>query len=345
MAELRELFGHLNSISTRVWRTDLLAIPLADLAARLRQWQAAPESLSRWVAYYVRRRGLHPTGLAGAGRRNPVGAHRGSEVVARCEMAYYEEMIRDAFRQHPELGDVRRHSRTSSSCGSSRSSTRRGSTWRGRGRHAPTSSDCPRGGSDVGEVGVVRREIQKKRRHLPIRKLLAQAGRAVQAIKPVFMMSPISVAQYLEPGAIEFDLLADRRGQPGSARSMRSAPWPVPNRSSSSAIASSFHRPVSSAGCWAKTVRTRRPELSSRRATWRASSGLCCAQRRAAADAALALPKSSSLADRRLESRVLRATGCTSCQVPANPVSGQGLAFHSRRAGCLRPRRLRHQPR
>ena len=50
-------------------------------------------------------------------------------------------------------------------------------------------------------------QIQKKRRHLPIRKLISQAGRAVQAIKPVFMMSPISVAQYLEPGAIEFDLL------------------------------------------------------------------------------------------------------------------------------------------
>ena len=65
----------------------------------------------------------------------------------------------------------------------------------------------PTSGSDVGEVGLVRREIQKKRRHLPIRKLLAQAGRAVQAIKPVFMMSPISVAQYLEPGCIDFDLL------------------------------------------------------------------------------------------------------------------------------------------
>ena len=65
----------------------------------------------------------------------------------------------------------------------------------------------PRGQSNVGEVGIVRREIEKKRRHLPLRRLLKEAGRAVQAIKPVFMMSPISIAQYLEPGAIDFDLL------------------------------------------------------------------------------------------------------------------------------------------
>ena len=42
---------------------------------------------------------------------------------------------------------------------------------------------------------------------MPVRKLLSKAGHAIQAIKPVFMMSPISIAQYLEPGVLEFDLL------------------------------------------------------------------------------------------------------------------------------------------
>ena len=73
----------------------------------------------------------------------------------------------------------------------------------------------PTNGGDLGEVGNIRREIQKKRRHLPLRKLLAEAGKAVQAIKPVFMMSPISVAQYLEPGRLDLRPAADRRGQPG----------------------------------------------------------------------------------------------------------------------------------
>ena len=54
---------------------------------------------------------------------------------------------------------------------------------------------------------IVRREIEKKRRHKPIRQLLKEAGTVILSIKPVFMMSPISVAQYLEPGSLTFDLM------------------------------------------------------------------------------------------------------------------------------------------
>ncbi len=42
---------------------------------------------------------------------------------------------------------------------------------------------------------------------MPIRKLVERTGPALQALKPVFMMSPLSVAQFLAPGSIEFDLL------------------------------------------------------------------------------------------------------------------------------------------
>ena len=58
-----------------------------------------------------------------------------------------------------------------------------------------------------GQLGVLTREIQKKRRHLPIRRLVNRAGEAIQAIKPVFMMSPLSIANFLEPGALNFDLV------------------------------------------------------------------------------------------------------------------------------------------
>jgi len=64
----------------------------------------------------------------------------------------------------------------------------------------------PRNGS-VGQVGVLYREFEKKRRHLPIRKLMKSAGDAIQAIKPVFMMSPLSIAKYIPPGVLQFDLV------------------------------------------------------------------------------------------------------------------------------------------
>lgn len=53
----------------------------------------------------------------------------------------------------------------------------------------------------------VQREASKQRMILPIRKLLAQSGDVISLIKPCFMMSPLSVAQYLDGDRPPFDLL------------------------------------------------------------------------------------------------------------------------------------------
>ncbi|WP_276485373.1 DUF3320 domain-containing protein [Paraflavitalea pollutisoli] len=58
-----------------------------------------------------------------------------------------------------------------------------------------------------GQVNTLRKEFNKKARHIPIRKLIEEAGIAIQAIKPVFMMSPLSIANFLPPGSVEFDLV------------------------------------------------------------------------------------------------------------------------------------------
>ena len=76
---------------------------------------------------------------------------------------------------------------------------------RARVSHAHWSQMPKFGG--LGQLGILHREFAKKRRHLPIRQLMDQAGNAIQAIKPVFMMSPLSVATYLKPGVLEFDLI------------------------------------------------------------------------------------------------------------------------------------------
>ncbi len=57
------------------------------------------------------------------------------------------------------------------------------------------------------EMGLIRHEIQKQQRFCRIRDLLQRAGQSVQTLKPCFMMSPLSVAQYLPPHGLEFDLV------------------------------------------------------------------------------------------------------------------------------------------
>jgi very-short-patch-repair endonuclease len=57
------------------------------------------------------------------------------------------------------------------------------------------------------DLALITNEINKQKRHIPIRQLVRRAGSALQAIKPCFMMGPLSVAQYLAPGEIHFDLI------------------------------------------------------------------------------------------------------------------------------------------
>ena len=71
--------------------------------------------------------------------------------------------------------------------------------------------------SDVGEAAVIRREAEKKKKHMPVRTLLERTRHVTQAIKPCFMMSPLAVSQYLPAGpALRRRHL--RRGQPGQPR-------------------------------------------------------------------------------------------------------------------------------
>lgn len=58
-----------------------------------------------------------------------------------------------------------------------------------------------------GQVNILRSEFNKRSRHMPIRRLVQEAGLAIQAIKPVIMMSPMSIANFLPPDSIDFDLV------------------------------------------------------------------------------------------------------------------------------------------
>jgi superfamily I DNA and/or RNA helicase len=57
------------------------------------------------------------------------------------------------------------------------------------------------------EVSILKRENEKKRRLKPIRNLLEDISNLVFTLKPCFMMSPLSVSQYINPSAIKFDVV------------------------------------------------------------------------------------------------------------------------------------------
>ncbi|OPY28851.1 MAG: hypothetical protein A4E27_00259 [Methanobacterium sp. PtaU1.Bin242] len=58
------------------------------------------------------------------------------------------------------------------------------------------------------QLGILKSEFARKRGHMAPRKLFKETGGLIQKIKPCFMMSPLSVAQYLDPagmGDLRFD--------------------------------------------------------------------------------------------------------------------------------------------
>lgn len=63
------------------------------------------------------------------------------------------------------------------------------------------------GASSGSESGILLGEISRKRGHMPIRKLMSNVGGLVQKIKPCFMMSPLSIAQFLDPKTAKFDVV------------------------------------------------------------------------------------------------------------------------------------------
>ena len=184
----------------------LAAVPATDLTARLAAWQGDPEGLDVWRGYRVQERRAVDMGLGDVVARLATGAVAPAAACDVFDHLYYDQLIRDFRHRLPALaafdGDVH-----DGRIAAFREADIKRIELAQLEAALAHYRDVPREPGGIGPVGIVRREIEKKSRHLPIRRLMQEAGAAVKAIKPVFMMSPLSVAQFLPPGALAFDLL------------------------------------------------------------------------------------------------------------------------------------------
>jgi len=57
------------------------------------------------------------------------------------------------------------------------------------------------------ELGLLRKELARRARHMPVRQLLGRIRGLLPRLKPCVLMSPLSVAQYLEPSHEHFDVV------------------------------------------------------------------------------------------------------------------------------------------
>ncbi len=121
------------------------------------------------------------------------------------QKTWYEYLIGQAFRRSPEISKFERASHEEIIAKFKKLD--QVNLYYNRARVALKHWEGLPKGNAGGQVNILKTEFNKKARHMPIRKLVEEAGKAMQAIKPVWMMSPMSIANFLPPGAIDFDLV------------------------------------------------------------------------------------------------------------------------------------------
>ncbi|RAJ88243.1 AAA domain-containing protein [Chitinophaga dinghuensis] len=119
--------------------------------------------------------------------------------------SWYEYLIEEAVRLHPELRKFNRSSHEELVRQFQRLDTL--NLQYNRVRVALQHWEQMPKTEAGGQMNILKMEFNKKARHMAVRKLMQAAGWAIQAIKPVFMMSPMSIANFLPPESLEFDLV------------------------------------------------------------------------------------------------------------------------------------------
>lgn len=183
---------------------DLRLVPMTALAIQLSDWKSGLPALYQLARFNALSEQLHQAALGGFAE-HAASSEQPQTLVPLFELTWYSGLIASAYALHPVL---QRFDRVQHEHQIQRFRALDLASL----RHAQTQLAAKVWAAkphinQPGEMAVLRNEINKKRRHLPIRQLIHKAGRAIQQIKPVFMMSPMSIANFLPPGEIEFDVV------------------------------------------------------------------------------------------------------------------------------------------
>lgn len=180
-----------------------LTLPFGDAREILGEFENSIGDVEVWALYRLAVEELEQGGIESViafcrNRRLPA-----EDLVAVIERAILEAWADDVVARDERLHPVQAHERDAlvdrfRSLDAALVANAAGRVVNECSRRRPTST--------AGAAGVIHREAQKKRKHMPIRELLTRAGTVAQQLKPVFMMSPLSVSQYL-PSTLQFDVV------------------------------------------------------------------------------------------------------------------------------------------
>lgn len=183
-----------------------------DLISRNQLALENGQTLESWLDYIRSREQLEKLGLTVLAESVEHGDIQIDQVEDAYQAGIYDVLAREILHKDPELGRFSGHSQEALQDNFRKYDNKLKAlqceqiAWQIDKTKIPTGNKGARV-SERTERVLLEQEAGKKTRHIPIRQLLRRAGDALIALKPCFMMGPMSVAQYLAPGEISFDLV------------------------------------------------------------------------------------------------------------------------------------------
>lgn len=181
-------------------------VSAAELIARFKGWSQNVEGVSPWVNFRTAAERVRLGSLGSFYAPIVEGRSSPTRILNAFDQAFFNSLLRLAVSSYPGLAKFEGVTQSEIVQRFRKIDREYLTTIRLQvvRRHLER---LPRLNTGVGALGTLHREINKRANHMALRKLIIQAGSVIQEIKPVFMMSPLSVAQFLAPSAVKFDLL------------------------------------------------------------------------------------------------------------------------------------------
>jgi very-short-patch-repair endonuclease len=170
------------------------------------------DELSRWSHFLRMRRAATDRGLDRLTKLAEDGTLQPPQLVPAFLFVFFNTLSGSLLADHPELSDFSGVTHDMVRTQFAEADRKAIALFRERAAFSIDRRPIPAGNGkgpvrEWTDLTLIRHEINKQTRHIPIRQLVRRGGGALQALKPCFMMGPLSVAQYLAPGEINFDLI------------------------------------------------------------------------------------------------------------------------------------------
>ncbi len=180
------------------------------LLAQLQGWQHAAHQIQSWCLWQNIKDKVTSAGLSGIVRSLEAGEVALADIAEFFEYTYQSWWVRKAMDREPVLcafssaDHERKIAEFKESDERFQRLTQQYVVAKLSGQIPSSTALAP--GADS-EMGKLRRELTKQRNHVPIRQLVKSLPTLLPKLKPCLLMSPLSVAQYLEAVHQPFDVV------------------------------------------------------------------------------------------------------------------------------------------